>query len=203
MDECHRSIYNVWRQVLEYFDAFLIGLTATPSKQTFGFFDRNLVMEYAHERAVADGVNVGYDVYRIETEMGSEAARWTPGFYVDYRDRHQARSAGSQLDEDLEYTANELDRTWSCATRSALVVRTFKDKLFTEIFPGRIGGPEDPDLRQERPPRRRHRARSCARSSARATSSARRSPTGHRRSPRSADRRVPDLSVRGLPSRWT
>ena len=54
-DECHRSIYNLWRQVLEYFDAFIIGLTATPSKQTFGFFNQNLVMEYNHEQAVADG----------------------------------------------------------------------------------------------------------------------------------------------------
>ncbi|GAG19308.1 unnamed protein product, partial [marine sediment metagenome] len=53
-DECHRSIYNLWRQVLEYFDAFIIGLTATPSKQTLGFFNQNLVMEYSHERAVAD-----------------------------------------------------------------------------------------------------------------------------------------------------
>lgn len=56
-DECHRSIYGLWRQVLEYFDAHLIGLTATPSKQTIGFFGQNLVMEYGHERAVADGVN--------------------------------------------------------------------------------------------------------------------------------------------------
>ena len=54
-DECHRSIYNLWRQVLEYFDGFLIGLTATPSRQTFGFFQQNLVMEYDHEQAVADG----------------------------------------------------------------------------------------------------------------------------------------------------
>lgn len=38
IDECHRSIYNVWQQVLDYFDAFLIGLTATPDKRTFGFF---------------------------------------------------------------------------------------------------------------------------------------------------------------------
>lgn len=67
VDECHRSIYNLWRQVLEYFDAFLIGLTATPSKQTLGFFHNNLVSEYGHERAVADGVNVDYDVYRIRT----------------------------------------------------------------------------------------------------------------------------------------
>ena len=56
-DEAHRSIYNLWRQVLEYFDAYLIGLTATPSKQTFGFFNQNLVMEYGHQQAVADGVN--------------------------------------------------------------------------------------------------------------------------------------------------
>jgi type I site-specific restriction endonuclease len=56
--------------VLEYFDAYLIGLTATPSKQTIGFFNKNLVMEYGHERAVADQVNVNYDVYKIETELG-------------------------------------------------------------------------------------------------------------------------------------
>ena len=68
-DECHRSIYNKWRGVLEYFDAFIIGLTATPNKQTFGFFNRNLVMEYGHERAVADGVNVDYQVYVIRTEI--------------------------------------------------------------------------------------------------------------------------------------
>jgi hypothetical protein len=58
IDEVHRSICALWRQVVEYFDAFLVGLTATPSKQTLGFFNKNLVMEYDHERAVADGVNV-------------------------------------------------------------------------------------------------------------------------------------------------
>ena len=55
--------------MLEYFDAHLIGLTATPNKQTFGFFNQNLVMEYSHEQAVADGVNVNYDVYRIRTAI--------------------------------------------------------------------------------------------------------------------------------------
>ncbi len=69
VDECHRSIYNLWRGVLEYFDAFLIGLTATPSKQTFGFFNQNLVMEYSRQRAVADGVNVDGEVYRIRTQI--------------------------------------------------------------------------------------------------------------------------------------
>jgi type I restriction enzyme R subunit len=68
-DECHRSIYNLWRQVLEYFDGFLIGLTATPAPQTIAYFQKNRVAEYNHERAVADGVNVGYDVYRIRTRV--------------------------------------------------------------------------------------------------------------------------------------
>ena len=74
-DEAHRSIYNLWRQVLEYFDAYLIGLTATPSKQTFGFFNQNLVMEYGHPQAVADCVNVNYDVYRIRTQVSEQGAQ--------------------------------------------------------------------------------------------------------------------------------
>ena len=86
-DECHRSIYNRWRPVLEYFDAFIVGLTATPSKQTLGFFDQNLVTEYSHERAVTDGVNVGYEVYRIKTEITERGGDVEAGFYVDKRDK--------------------------------------------------------------------------------------------------------------------
>jgi type I restriction enzyme R subunit len=79
-DECHRSIYNLWAQVLEYFDAHLIGLTATPNKQTFGFFNQNLVMEYNHEQAVADGVNVNYDVYRIRTAITQAGSTVDAGY---------------------------------------------------------------------------------------------------------------------------
>lgn len=67
VDECHRSIYNVWNQVLEYFDAFIIGLTATPDKRTFAFFNQNVVSEYSREQAIIDGVNVGEDIFIIET----------------------------------------------------------------------------------------------------------------------------------------
>jgi type I restriction enzyme R subunit len=87
IDECHRSIYNVWRQVLEYFDAHLIGLTATPSKQTFGFFNGNLMMDYPRERAVADGVNVDGWVYRIRTEVTERGGQAEAGEWVDKRDR--------------------------------------------------------------------------------------------------------------------
>ncbi len=109
-DEAHRSIYNLWRQVLEYFDAYLIGLTATPSKQTFGFFNQNLVMEYGHEQAVADGVNVNYDVYRIRTQVGEAGGRVDAGYYVDLRDKLTRKVRWEQLDEDFEYDPDQLDR---------------------------------------------------------------------------------------------
>jgi type I restriction enzyme R subunit len=141
-DECHRSIYNLWRQVLEYFDAFLIGLTATPSKQTLGFFNQNIVMEYSHERAVADGVNVGYDVYRIKTEITESGSTIEAGFYIDKRDKLTREVLWQQLDSDLEYTANQLDRDVVAVDQIRTVIRTFKEKLFTEIFLGRTEVPK-------------------------------------------------------------
>ena len=136
-DECHRSIYNLWRQVLEYFDAFLIGLTATPSKQTIGFFNQNLVTEYNHERAVADGVNVGYEVYRIKTQVTEQGGKVEKGFYVDKRNKLDRSKRWEQLDEDLTYSAPELDRSVVVPSQVRTVLQAFKDALFTELFPGR------------------------------------------------------------------
>jgi type I restriction enzyme, R subunit len=141
VDECHRSIYNVWRQVLEYFDAYLIGLTATPSKQTLGFFNRNLVMEYNHERAVADGVNVGYDVYRIKTKIGEQGSKVEAGYYVDYRDKATREVRWSQLDETLEYDPSALDRSVVARDQIRTIVRAYRDKL-PELFPDRTEVPK-------------------------------------------------------------
>jgi type I restriction enzyme R subunit len=141
-DECHRSIYNLWRQVLEYFDASIIGLTATPSMQTFGFFNQNLVMEYNHERAVADGVNVGFDVYRIRTMVSEYGSTVNAGFYVDKRDRQTRKVRWEQLDESLTYDASQLDRNVVTPDQIRTVIRTFKERLFTEIFPGRTEVPK-------------------------------------------------------------
>jgi type I restriction enzyme R subunit len=141
-DEAHRSIYNLWRQVLEYFDAHLIGLTATPSKQTFGFFNQNLVMEYGHEQAVADGVNVNYDVYRIRTEVTEAGGKVEAGYYVDLRDRETRKVRWQELDEDFDYDPNQLDREVVMPDQIRTVVRTFRDKLATEIFPGRTEVPK-------------------------------------------------------------
>ncbi|MGB5099593.1 MAG: type I restriction-modification enzyme R subunit C-terminal domain-containing protein [Methanothrix sp.] len=140
-DECHRSIYNLWRQVLEYFDAFLVGMTATPSKQTLGFFNQNLVMEYNHERAVADGVNVGYEVYRIKTEISERGSKVEAGYYIDIRDKLTREKRWEMLDEDLEYSPRQLDRNVVATDQIRTVIRTFKEKL-PEIFPERAVVPK-------------------------------------------------------------
>lgn len=137
VDECHRSIYNLWRQVLEYFDAFLIGLTATPAKQTLGFFNQNLVTEYAHEHAVTDGVNVGYDIYRIKTKITAQGSQVEAGFHVEKRDRKTRKRRWVELDETLEYEGKDLDRSVLVPDQIRTVIRTYRDKLFTELFPGR------------------------------------------------------------------
>jgi type I restriction enzyme R subunit len=137
VDECHRSIYNLWRGVLEYFDAFLIGLTATPSKQTFGFFNQNLVMEYSRQRAVADGVNVDGEVYRIRTQMSEQGGQVDAGFWIGQRDRMTRRQRWEQLDDDFAYDPNQLDRDVVAVDQIRTIIRTYRDKLFTEMFPGR------------------------------------------------------------------
>ena len=138
IDECHRSIYNLWRQVLEYFDGFLIGLTATPTGQTAGFFQGNVVQDYNQERAIADGVNVGFQVYRIETEVTARGAtlKRDPGLLVPRRDRRSLKTKASELEADLVYTGSQLDRDVVNRDQIRLIVRTFRDRL-PEIFPDR------------------------------------------------------------------
>lgn len=112
VDECHRSIYELWAQVVLYFDAFLIGLTATPAGRTIGFFNKNLVMQYGHDQAVADGVNVDFDVYRVRTRVGEQGATIVGGadVYVDKRQKLTRAERLARLDRDLTYTADQLDR---------------------------------------------------------------------------------------------
>ena len=140
-DECHRSIYNVWRQVIEYFDAYLIGLTATPSKQTMGYFNQNLVMDYSHERAVADGINVGYEIYRIKTEVTEKGGKVESGWEIDKRDRRSRKIRHEKVDEDLEYEAGKLDRDVVATDQIRTVIKTFKEKL-PELFPKRTEVPK-------------------------------------------------------------
>lgn len=137
VDECHRSIYGLWRGVIEYFDAHVVGLTATPTKQTLGFFQQNLVSEYTFPQSVADKVNVDFEVYRIRTKISEKGATIEAGTVVPVLDKRTREQRLLELDDDIPYTANELDRTVVSKSQIRTVLETYRDRLFTEIFPGR------------------------------------------------------------------
>ena len=142
VDEAHRSIYGVWRGVLEYFDAHVIGLTATPGKQTFAFFRQNLVSEYTYPQSVADRVNVDFDIYRIRTEISEQGGHIDAKTVVPKVDRRTRVQRLEALDEDFEYTHKQLDRAVTAKNQIRLVLETFRDRLPTEIFPGRTTVPK-------------------------------------------------------------
>lgn len=138
IDECHRSIYNLWKQVLDYFDAFLIGLTATPDKRTFGFFNENVVSQYTYEESVTDGVNVPYDVYTIETEISQNGETIHAGWFIDRRDKLTRAKRWQQEDEDTHYGKNDLDKKVVNPSQIRNIIREYKRALKTEIFPNRV-----------------------------------------------------------------
>ena len=137
IDECHRSIYNLWKQVLEYYDAFEIGLTATPDKRTVGYFNQNLVSEYSHEMAVADGVNVGYDVFIIDTKVTKKGATLWKGEYIEHRERLSRKKRLELQDEDENYSSKQLDVDVVNPNQIRTVIKSFKENLPT-IFRDRF-----------------------------------------------------------------
>lgn len=141
VDECHRSIYNLWRQVLEYFDAYLIGLTATPDNRTYGFFKKNVVSDYDHEKAVADGVNVGNEIYLIDTRVTRQGGQLRAQQLVERREKLSRRRRWEQQDEDEAYSGKQLDKDIVNPDQIRTVIRAFRDSL-PAIFPGRNETPK-------------------------------------------------------------
>jgi type I restriction enzyme R subunit len=142
VDECHRSIYGTWRQLLDYFDAQIVGLTATPTLQTMAFFNENIVAQYPYERSVADGVNVPFEIFRIRTQIGEHGGRVEAGYTVPVRDRHTRAQRYRLLDDDLVYAPQELDRSVVARNQIRTVLETYRDTVFTELFPGRTELPK-------------------------------------------------------------
>jgi type I restriction enzyme, R subunit len=137
IDECHRSIYNLWKQVLDYFDVFQIGLTATPDNRTFGYFNQNLVSDYGYEKAVIDGVLVPYNVFTIETKITKDGSKISIGEKVDKRERLTRRKFWESVDEDIEYSGKQLDRDIVNPSTIRMIIRGIKDNM-PAMFPDRF-----------------------------------------------------------------
>lgn len=139
IDECHRSIYNLWKQVLDYFDAFQVGLTATPDNRTFGYFNQNVVSDYGYEKAVIDGVLVPYNVYTIQTQITQQGAQLRMGEMVDKRERITRKTFWETMDEDVEYSGRQLDKDIVNPSTIRTIIREVKNTL-PNIFPDRYIG---------------------------------------------------------------
>lgn len=137
IDECHRSIYNLWKQVLDYFDAFQVGLTATPDNRTFGYFNQNIVSDYGYEKAVIDGVLVPYNVYTIETQITKDGAAIKMGEMVDKRERLTRKKFWEAVDEDVEYVGKQLDRDVVNPSTIRSIIREVKNQL-PNMFADRV-----------------------------------------------------------------
>jgi len=134
IDECHRSIYGEWKQVLDYFDAFLIGITATPSNHTISFFDQNLVMEYGHKEAVMDNVNLDFEVYDIKTQITGEGGSIPKGINLSKINMRTKEETWAKTEDEINYEASELDRKVTSKDQIRTIIKTFKDKFLREVF---------------------------------------------------------------------
>ena len=135
IDECHRSIYGNWRSVLEYFNtAKLIGLTATPVPETKAFFNNNIVVNYTLEQSIVDGVNVDARVYRIKTEVTENGGAIRKGDKVKRETRYTGKVETIRNEETKNYTKEELNRSVINPAQIKLVLETYRDAVYTEMF---------------------------------------------------------------------
>ena len=145
VDECHRSIYNIWRQVLDYFDAFLIGLTATPTHADHRLLQRQpragihpragrgrwrqrrlRRVPHRNRRSPRTGRNA---------RPGAAACSFPTGTGAPSSKKYK------ELDDDLTYTANQLDRDVVAENQIRLVDPHVQGEA-AEIFPGRTEVPK-------------------------------------------------------------
>lgn len=115
-DEVHRSIFNKWYEVIEYFDGRMIGLTATPA----GFIDRNTFRVfqcdgelptalYPYEQAVEEKYLVKYTPYTAQTRFQRQGIK---GVELDEESRNALIEQGLEPD-DIDYEGTDLERTVS------------------------------------------------------------------------------------------
>jgi len=115
-DESHRSIYNVYSSVINYFDAYKIGLTATPSplidRNTYKLFDcwnerdqrGNPTFVYGIRRGIDEGYLAGYNIYRAKTKVTAEG--------ISYQGE--------------DYDPQDLERVINVPARNKAIVEEFK-----------------------------------------------------------------------------
>lgn len=144
IDECHRSIYGNWRSVLEYFDtARLVGLTATPIPETKAFFNNNIIVNYTLEQSITDGVNVDNRIYRIRTQATESGGAIRQGDHLRVETRYTGKVENITQRETTSYTKEELNRSVINPAQIKLVLETYRDTVYSELF---CDPPREPNM---------------------------------------------------------
>lgn len=128
-DECHRSIYGAWQTSLTHFDAFHIGLTATPSI----YIERNTFDFYQCKEDTPD--------FSLTIQKA-----FTGQYLVPYKFAERITKLmieGADLNEE-HYDPSEFERKWTNEKTNRLMMEEF-DKLawenYKELAPGQQKGP--------------------------------------------------------------
>ena len=138
VDECHRSIYGRWRKVLEYFkEARIIGLTATPGDETMAFFNNNRVVNYTLEKSIVDEINVDCRVYRIRTSATENGGEIHKGEKYREITTYTGEKRMTRAVEATPYQANDLDRAVINPEQIKLVLESYKNAVYSELYPSR------------------------------------------------------------------
>lgn len=128
-DECHRGYTsketNVWRSVLDYFDAVKIGLTATPAMHTVSFFGEP-VYRYTVNEAILEGFLVGYDAVKIKSGVLINGVFLKEGEQVGKVDTISGQLKIEGLEDERQFDATQVERKITVPDTNRKIVQELK-----------------------------------------------------------------------------
>ena len=144
-DESHRSIYNIYKSVLDYFNAIKLGLTATPrdhiDHDTFKMFECEAgvpTFAYTYEEAVAHEPPYlcDFEVLKVRSKFQLEGIK---GETLPKSVQKQLIIEGLDV-EDINFEGTDLERKVSNSGTNALILREFMEECIkdeTGVVPGK------------------------------------------------------------------
>lgn len=145
VDESHRSIYNTYQEVLDYFKAITLGLTATPTEiidhNTFKLFncaDGIPTFAYTYEEAVKNlpPYLCNFQVMKIHTRFQDEGISKRT---ITLEDQKQLMLEGKEV-EEINFEGTELEKTVTNRGTNALIVKEFMEEAIKDpngVLPGK------------------------------------------------------------------
>lgn len=139
-DECHRGYTsketNVWRNVLNHFDAVKVGLTATPASHTVAYFGKP-IFNYPLQQAIDEGYLVDYDAVAINSEVLMNGAFLKEGEQVGMIDTDTGREQIDQLEDEREFSSTEIEEKITAPDTNQKIIEELKK--YTDEWEQRTG----------------------------------------------------------------